>query len=139
MTNPFERTTCACDEDVANCRRQPGYLGVEDASAIARYLGAPSLDPTMFRRGRAVLGSSVAPELILEVATIVPARRASGDCVFLTANDRCGIHAVAPYGCAYFDVHQSRDEADRRSIWMTLRIAVDESYQRLARSLAPKE
>jgi hypothetical protein len=46
----------------------------------------------------------------------VPARKAESGCIFLTADGRCGIHAVAPFGCAYFDHYQIRSEADRRSL-----------------------
>jgi hypothetical protein len=45
----------------------------------------------------------------------LPARQPDGVCVFLTADSRCAIHAIAPYGCAFCDSHQTADEADRRS------------------------
>jgi hypothetical protein len=38
--------------------------------------------------------------------------------VFLTADDRCSIHAVAPFGCAYFDTHMSYARAHPRSLWL---------------------
>lgn len=83
---PFARTECSCRLDVANCYLQPGFLGVGDAAAIARYLGAPSLEPKLFRRGRTVLGAT-GSAVRLEIPTIVPAKRTDGTCVFLTAND----------------------------------------------------
>jgi hypothetical protein len=33
----------------------------------------------------------------------------------LTTDDRCSIHAPAPFGCAFFDVHMATGEADARS------------------------
>lgn len=137
MTIPFERTVCACADDVFNCYLQPGYLGRGDAERIAGALGRTELDPDLFRRGVAVLGNAATGRR-LEVATIVPAKR-DGRCVFLDANDRCEIHAVAPFGCAYFDVHQTHAEADRRSLWMLQLIASDDDYRRVAISLAWKE
>jgi hypothetical protein len=52
---------------------------------------------------------------VFRIPTLVPARRPDGACLFLTDDDRCAIHAVAPFGCAFFDVHQDTAEADERS------------------------
>ena len=49
------------------------------------------------------------------IPTLVPARRPDGACVFLTAAGRCAVHAVSPFGCAFFDAHMADAEADRRS------------------------
>jgi hypothetical protein len=40
-------------------------------------------------------------------------RRADGACTFLSAENLCGIHSGARYGCAFFDAHQTDREADR--------------------------
>lgn len=129
---PFARTTCACSADVGNCYRQPGYLGIADLAEL-RVAESPSL----FRQGRAMLGDRLTGAT-LEIATVVPARR-GGKCAFLSETHRCLIHARAPFGCAYFDVHQPPTESDRRSLWMLRQIAGDEDYQRVAASLRPKE
>jgi hypothetical protein len=134
---PFARTVCACRADVANCYRQPGYLGVEDLTALPLALGARELPATFFRRGQAVLGNAATGET-LAIPTIVPARR-RGRCVFLMPDERCLIHPAAPFGCAYFDVHQSQVEANRRSLWMLRRIVVDAAYADVAARLDPKE
>jgi Fe-S-cluster containining protein len=42
------------------------------------------------------------------IPTIVPARRSAGACRFLK-DDRCTIHAVNPFGCAYFSAEQSKE------------------------------
>ena len=52
---------------------------------------------------------------VFRIPTLVPARRPDGACIFLTAEDRCAVHAVAPFGCAFFDSHMPGAEADRRS------------------------
>jgi Fe-S-cluster containining protein len=54
---------------------------------------------------------------IERVGTITP-KRVKGRCVFLTEDDRCSIHAVAPFGCAYFDTHMSMEQAHPRSLWL---------------------
>jgi DNA-binding NtrC family response regulator len=53
---------------------------------------------------------------VFQIPTLVPRRQSNGACRFLTADNRCAIHAVSPFGCSHFDVHQSRDEADRISL-----------------------
>jgi hypothetical protein len=52
---------------------------------------------------------------LFRIATLVPARRDDGACLFLTPEGSCRIHSVAPFACAFFDDHMSRAEADRRS------------------------
>lgn len=52
---------------------------------------------------------------VLSVPTIVP-RKKDGVCHWLK-NERCSIHENKPFGCAYFDRHQSKRESDARSSW----------------------
>jgi hypothetical protein len=52
---------------------------------------------------------------LYQIPTLVPRRQENGACVFLDDNNRCRIHAVAPYGCSFFDAHQPPAEADERS------------------------
>jgi Fe-S-cluster containining protein len=49
------------------------------------------------------------------IPTLVPARRADGACLYLSEDNRCTIHSVAPYGCAFFDAHLPHFIADVRS------------------------
>jgi hypothetical protein len=42
------------------------------------------------------------------IHTLVPAVKKDGSCIHLTGQLRCGIHAVAPFGCAYFDCGPER-------------------------------
>jgi Fe-S-cluster containining protein len=52
---------------------------------------------------------------IARIGTITPERnKNTGHCVFLDKDDRCMIHSVAPFGCAYFDTHMSKAEGDKR-------------------------
>jgi hypothetical protein len=52
---------------------------------------------------------------MVRIPTLVPARRPDGACLFLTTAGECAIHAVAPFGCAFFDAHMATAEADQRS------------------------
>jgi len=113
----FERTVCACSECTLNCQHIPGYLIPADLDRLHQYL-APSEDLGSWAR-RHLLASPGALVLrrhqVGRIPTLVPARRPDGACAFLTEAGRCAIHAVAPFGCAFFDAHMSQAEADRRS------------------------
>lgn len=123
MTDPdrtefgFQRTVCACPECVQNCRHLPGYLIPADLGRIQQHLAAGE-DLLAWARHhlRASPGAMVLHQgRAFRIPTLVPARRADGACLFLADQDRCQIHAVAPFGCAFFDAHQAHEEADRRS------------------------
>jgi Fe-S-cluster containining protein len=113
----FGRTVCACQECTLNCRHIPGYLIPADLERIQQYL-SPS-ENLLVWACQHLLASPSALVLregqVVRIPTLVPARRPDGACVFLTDADRCAIHAAAPYGCAFFDSHMSKVEADRRS------------------------
>jgi Fe-S-cluster containining protein len=113
----FTRTACYCDEDVLNCYFIPGYLIPDDLSRLADHLSVENV----FDLARDYLLASPGPIVGLNtgetfrIPTLVPARRKDGGCRFLDHNDRCSIHAVAPFACAFADVHLLGEEVDRRS------------------------
>lgn len=114
----FRRTVCACRECTLNCRHIPGYLIPDDLERIHQHL-APGGD--LFAWARQHLLASPGAKVqhrgkIIRIPTLVPARQPNGACTFLTVADRCAIHAVAPFGCAFFDAHQDRAESDQRSL-----------------------
>jgi Fe-S-cluster containining protein len=113
----FERTVCSCHECTLNCRHIPGYLIPADLDRIKNHL-APvvSLMDWVKQYLLASPGALVATDrMVFRIPTLVPARKSDGACVFLTTDNRCSIHSVAPFGCAFFDAHMSKSEADRRS------------------------
>lgn len=113
----FHRTECACEECALNCRFIPGYLIPTDIAAIAHHLGYENLVTFALENLLASPGAIVMAEgQVFQIPTLVPQRQADGACKFLTAENRCAIHAVSPYGCSHFDVHQSKAEADERSL-----------------------
>lgn len=114
----FNRTVCACSVCVRYCKHVPGYLIPADLDRIRGHLGGETpLQAWADTFLRASLGAIVRQAgQLRRIPTLVPARRVSGACVFLTAGDRCQIHAAAPYGCAFFDAHQPHEESVRRSL-----------------------
>lgn len=113
----FERTRCACSECALNCKHLPGYLIPADIESIARHLGYTNIGDFAFDNLLASPGATVmnAEGHIFQIRTLVPQRKEDGSCKFLDANDRCMIHAVSPFGCSFFDVHQPDAEANHRS------------------------
>lgn len=137
-TGTIAPTSCSCSADVENCRTQPGSLRPGDAEAIAGYLGitVEELKPRLRASPGAVVLDTRTGTLF-RIGTITPSME-RGRCTFLTDAGRCSIHAVAPAGCRYFDVHMSRAEGQRRSVWL-LKQQVSEEYQLLRATLPPAE
>lgn len=113
----FCRTRCACPECTRSCQHIPGYLVPADLERLHRHL-APEQDLLSWAK-RQLLASPgavvVSRGQMFRIPTLVPARRPDGVCVFLTAEGGCAVHAVSPFGCAFFDSHMPHVEADRRS------------------------
>lgn len=117
ITFGFARTECACDECALNCRHIPGYLIPTDLDAMAAHLGYQSVLTFALEHLLASPGATVmADGQVFQIPTLVPARQANGACQFLTPENHCAIHTVSPFACSHFDVHQSKTEADERSL-----------------------
>lgn len=118
MQNPkerIERTICGCGECSSHCHRAPGYTLPGEIAQIAEYLGKENVEQfteeyfVASKRTRVLIGQD---QYI--IPTLSP-RMENGHCVFLNDAGECSIHAVSPYGCAYFDAHQPQAEAYRNS------------------------
>jgi len=114
----FARTVCACGECTINCHFIPGYLIPADLERIAARLGYDDLLEFAVNNLLASPGATVLDGgQVRQIPTLVPARRSDGACYFLDGEEGCSIHNFSPFGCAFFDVHQSREESDRRSCY----------------------
>lgn len=112
----FARTTCACSICIENCKHIPGYLIPDDVERIGRHLGYTNIGEFAFDYLLASPGATVMHGgRIFQIPTLVPKRKEDGCCVFLEGDNRCRIHAVAPFGCSFFDHAQPDEEAQRRS------------------------
>jgi Fe-S-cluster containining protein len=136
---PFERTVCACPADVAHCKVRPGFLLTDDVARIGLALaerGEIDRPQAIVQVLRASKGAKVwsVERGAFRIGTITP-RMVGGRCVFLDPEDRCRIHAIAPFGCRYFDGHMSREEGDRRSTWGLTHIMDDPHYAALREAL----
>lgn len=117
----FERTSCDCVSCRVPCRHMPGCLVPGDLENIANHQGHTE----DMRQGklewitesfRASDGAKVIYQgMALHVPTLVPAHKEDGSCVFLNEEGHCSIHSVAPFGCAYHDLHMGLQDANERS------------------------
>ena len=138
---PFKRTVCACKECASFCKTKPGSLIPSDIPRIARRLVEMKLiereeDVEQFLR--AARDSTVYDRDLgrqVRIKKIGPARSRKGRCVFLDESDRCQIHEVSPFGCAYFDAHMPRAESERGMIWGLVQIRASREYQSLREKL----
>jgi hypothetical protein len=112
----YERSTCGCRECQKNCRVMPGFLIPADLERII----PPGADPFEWAESN-LLASPGALAVwngeMFRIHTLVPAVKPDGSCIHLAGgkrNGRCQIHAVAPFGCAFFDCKsRAGDTRDR--------------------------
>jgi Fe-S-cluster containining protein len=142
---PFKRTSCACAKCVSFCKTAPGMLIPSDVDRIATRLvdlGRIARPDEVGRFLRATRGTDIfdnAARRGMRVPQIGPARDRRGRCVFLSSDDRCEIHTVSPFGCAYFDAHMPDQEAERRKIWSLEQVRSNRRYADLRATLDPAE
>jgi Fe-S-cluster containining protein len=133
---PFERTTCDCKQCIQCCKDQPGPLMPGDFERIAAHLGeTPEQARVHFWASPGALMANIATGVQYRIGSITP-RRVNGRCVFLDTENRCSIHSVAPFGCAYFDTHMNGAEGYRRGMWLWQLIQISTAYKAL-RDLLP--
>jgi hypothetical protein len=98
------RTTCGCETCVDNCKNMPGFLIPADLERIR----PKDMDPFVWAK-KNLLASPGAivrdtrKNVCYRIPTLVPATKADGSCIHLTAENLCLIHEIAPFGCAFFD------------------------------------
>lgn len=134
MPPPFERTTCACDACVECCKKQPGQLAPGDFERIAKHLGeTPEQAKAHFWASGGAVVMDTRTRRQFRIGSITP-RLVRKRCVFLTDDNRCMVHPVAPFGCGYFDTHMTLPTAMARSNWVA-HACQDLDYQRLRSTL----
>lgn len=96
----------------------PGGLIPDDLTRIQEYVGDRSVEFVLSHfvasEGAKVMKVIDGQPAVFNIPSLVPAQQPDGRCVFLTANDKCGIHPVAPFGCSHCDTHMTAEECDRR-------------------------
>jgi Fe-S-cluster containining protein len=134
IPSDFKRTVCACEECTRCCLRQPGPLAPNDFERIAAFLGEDrETAKEHFWASPGAIVQLHSGETV-RVGTITPRYR-KGRCVFLDENNRCKIHPVAPFGCAYFDTHMSNAAAQARGSWLAHEQMTDAEYKKLRSEL----
>lgn len=107
-----QRTSCACDQCKIPCRIMPGHLLPEDLKRLAQRVGmGPPDEKDIMDFAMQYLAASPGAKVmkngtIFSIPTLVP-RMVDGACIFFTKEGLCGVHDSSPFGCGYFDSHQS--------------------------------
>jgi hypothetical protein len=112
----FKRTVSTAPEDIKNCRYMPGFLIPADVPRMAAQEGHKNAVLWGLQRLLASPGARVLWKgRETRIRTLVPARtQETGHCQWFK-DSRCTIHAVAPFGCAFFDTQQGLAEVNARS------------------------
>ena len=133
----FKRTVCACKQCQSCCHEQPGHLLPGQMQRIANHLDQPfAAVKKMFWASPGAVVMDTETQRQYRIGTITPRfDRRKKACVFLSEEGQCAIHAVAPFGCAFFDTHMSAEEGMRRSSWGLIQILDDPEYMTLRSSL----
>jgi hypothetical protein len=107
--------SCSCKTCVLNCKVLPGYLIPADLDRMV----PPGVDPFDWAEVNLVASpGAIVKESsgkISRIPTLCPATKPDGSCINLTSDDRCSIHANAPFGCAFFHCKMTKQESDRLS------------------------
>lgn len=103
------RTVCACAECKAHCRFMPGYLIAADLERLIPAHASPlawadnnllaSPGALVVRRGK-----------LFRIPTLVPGVKRDGSCIHFTPDERCAVHPLAPFGCAFFDHRDTMED-----------------------------
>lgn len=128
----FKRTVAAGPTERAPCKCMPGYLVPADLERMSKAMGSDDIKAWATKYLLASPGAKVAGRdpktgklITFQVPTLVPARNANDHCVHLSPDGLCDIHAVAPFGCAFFDMKMGKNEGDNRSL-AGLRAIIDD-------------
>lgn len=132
----FERTKCSCELCRVGCESMPGFLIFQDAERI--YYHQTGLDPAdnvlaFWSWARANLRGGGGAVILQDgemkrVPTMTPKQDEFGRCVFLSSTGQCKVHDVAPFGCAYCDMHMSAKDGNDRAV-AGIRACMKPTYQ----------
>lgn len=108
-----ERSVCNCEDCRLNCEVMPGFLIPSDLDRIM----PAGVEPLIWAETN-LLASPGALVMrdgqTFRIPTLVPATKPDGTCIHLNEG-LCGIHGVAPFGCAFFDCHSLPQDALSRN------------------------
>jgi hypothetical protein len=99
-----------------------------DAEKVVQLVQKPIKELFVASPGALVYNSST--RKMFRIGTITP-KYEHEKCIFLMPDGKCQVHAVAPYGCAFFDIHMDMSEGQKRSMWGLRLIQGDLQYNRL--------
>lgn len=124
------RSTCGCGDCRTNCQFMPGFLIPEDLHRII----PNNVEPFMWAESNLLASPGALVQKDGErfrIPTLVPAVKSDGSCINLTNAGACGIHAVAPFGCAFFSCVPEVPGLSAAGIWSIYTKPPEHLYHRL--------
>lgn len=124
---------CSCTDCVSACEKKPGWFIPGEIKAAADLLGMSEKD--FFDKYLSVdyWGNPDSWKFVLSPATLnaTPGQEfpfdPSGQCVFLTEEGKCLIHAAKPYECKSYD-HRKKENEEGGKQASTQHLSVAESW-----------
>lgn len=124
----YTRTVCDCDLCKENCRVIPGYLQPQDIHRMQTLLGYFNTLDFAMDYLLASAGAIVRKgDKVFRVRTLVPGRQENGSCVFFDGIG-CEIHEAAPFGCAFFDAHDTNHDLAAKGLINLMKQPKDSLY-----------
>lgn len=100
-----QRTVCGCKKCVEPCTFIPGFLIPSDLRRMQKIMGGQDLFTWAESHLLASPGAVVVKDgEVFNIPTLVPAKGPDGIGCHWFKNNRCVIHKVSPFGCAFFSV-----------------------------------
>lgn len=112
---------CSCSDCVSACLRKPGWFLPEEIKPAADLLGLTEKE--FFDKHLAVDYYGNPDEFLFVIAPATDSCKPgseyplnpAGRCVFLTEDEKCGIHKAKPYECRAFDHRDGPPDDDSRA------------------------
>ncbi len=128
------RSSCACSDCQTNCKFMPGFLIPADLDRMI----PPCTDPFEWAHTNLLAspGALVMKDgRMFRIGTLVPVVKPDGSCAHLTAEGRCDIWEIAPFGCAFFSCGPEPVGLSHRGLHAVMTAGDESLYNRLWRYL----
>ena len=128
------RSECGCEGCRTNCMFMPGFLIPSDLQRMI----PNHVEPLAWAETNLLASPGALVQRDGErfrIPTLVPAVKPDGSCIHLNGCGACSIHAVSPFGCAFFSCTQDVPNMSAAGLWSIYTAPPEHLYHRLWRHL----
>lgn len=115
----YERVKCDCNDCIEPCTYLPGYLIPADLERMKSIMDGMDIFKWAEEHLLASPGATVFDRNTGEVCcipTLVPSRGEDGFVCHWLKDNKCTVHEISPFGCAFFKVCEERDNWQELSL-----------------------